>query len=38
VLYLGLSDLFQHLSQGLIEDPKLTISVDWLRSRLGPSV
>ena len=26
VLHLGLADLFQHLAQGLIEDPKLAIS------------
>jgi ADP-ribose pyrophosphatase len=36
VLHLGLADLFQHLAQGLIEDPKLAISAYWLQGRLGP--
>jgi nudix-type nucleoside diphosphatase (YffH/AdpP family) len=36
VLHLDLADLLHHLSQGLLEDPKLAISAYWLQTRLGP--
>jgi len=36
VLHRGLADLFEHLTQGLIEDPKLAIGAYRRRSRLGP--
>lgn len=35
VLEIGLSDLFERLARGLIEDPKLAIAAYWLQSRMS---